>query len=137
MNKRLRLGMIGGGQAAFIGSVHRIASRIDDRYELVAGCLSSTPEKSLLSAKEIGLDITRSYPNFSTMAEEESKRDDGVEVVSIVTPNHMHASPAITFLNKNIHVICDKPMTSTMEDAHALVKAVSDSKAHFFLKHNY
>lgn len=137
MNKRLRLGMIGGGQGAFIGSVHRIASRIDDRYELVAGCLSSTPEKSLLSAKEIGLDITRSYPNFSTMAEEESKRDDGVEVVSIVTPNHMHASPAITFLNKNIHVICDKPMTSTMEDAHALVKAVSDSKAHFFLTHNY
>ena len=105
MNKRLRLGMIGGGQGAFIGSVHRIASRIDDRYELVAGCLSSTPEKSLLSAKEIGLDTTRSYPDFATMAEEESKRDDGVEVVSIVTPNHMHASPAITFLNKNLEKI--------------------------------
>ena len=137
MNKRLRLGMIGGGQGAFIGAVHRMASRIDDRYELVAGCLSSTPEKSLLSAKEIGLDVTRSYPDFVTMAEEESKRDDGVEVVSIVTPNHMHASPAIAFLNKNIHVICDKPMTSTMEDAQSLVKAASDSKAHFFLTHNY
>ncbi len=137
MNKRLRLGMIGGGQGAFIGAVHRMASRIDDRYELVAGCLSSTPEKSLLSAKEIGLDVTRSYPDFATMAEEESKRDDGVEVVSIVTPNHMHASPAIAFLNKNIHVICDKPMTSTMEDAQSLVKAASDSKAHFFLTHNY
>ena len=137
MNKRLRLGMIGGGQGAFIGAVHRMASRIDDRYELVAGCLSSTPEKSLLSAKEIGLDVTRSYPDFATMAEEESKRDDGAEVVSIVTPNHMHASPAIAFLNKNIHVICDKPMTSTMEDAQSLVKAATDSKAHFFLTHNY
>jgi len=137
MNKRLRLGMIGGGLGAFIGQVHRIASRLDDRYELVAGCLSSTPEKSLLSAKEIGLDTSRSYPDFSTMVKEESKRDDGVQVVSIVTPNHMHASPAIAFLNKNIHVICDKPMTSTMEDAHTLVKAASNSKAHFFLTHNY
>ena len=71
------------------------------------------------------------------MAEQESKRDDGIDVVSIVTPNHMHAEPAIEFLNKNIHVICDKPMTSTMEDAHRLVDAVSASGAHFFLTHNY
>ncbi len=109
MKRKLRLGMIGGGQGAFIGAVHRLAARIDDKYEFVAGCLSSTPAKAQESAKEIGLDLSRSYPDFKTMAEEESKREDGVEVVSIVTPNHMHASPAIEFLNKNIHVICDKP----------------------------
>ena len=129
--------MIGGGQGAFIGAVHRLCARMDDKYEFVAGCLSSTPEKATASAKEIGLDLSRSYPDFKTMAEQESKRDDGIDVVSIVTPNHMHAEPAIEFLNKNIHVICDKPMTSTMEDAHRLVDAVSASGAHFFLTHNY
>ena len=137
MKRKLRLGMIGGGQGAFIGAVHQLAARIDDKYEFVAGCLSSTPAKAEESAKEIGLDLSRSYPDFKTMAEEESKREDGVEVVSIVTPNHMHASPAIEFLNKNIHVICDKPMTSTMDDADELMKAIDSSKAHFFLTHNY
>ncbi len=137
MGRRLKLGMIGGGQGAFIGAVHRLCARMDDKYEFVAGCLSSTPEKAAKSAEEIGLDPSRSYSDFKTMAEEESKRDDGIEVVSIVTPNHMHAAPAIEFLNKNIHVICDKPMTSTMEDAHKLVEAVSKSDAHFFLTHNY
>ena len=137
MNKKLKLGMIGGGQGAFIGAVHRLCARMDDKYEFVAGCLSSTPEKAAKSAEEIGLDPSRSYPDFKTMAEKESQREDGIDVVSIVTPNHMHAAPAIEFLNKNIHVICDKPMTSTMEDAHKLSEAVSKSKAHFFLTHNY
>ena len=100
MKKRLRLGMIGGGQGAFIGAVHRIASRIDDRYELVAGCLSSSADKALLSAKEIGIDSNRSYPDFKTMAESEASREDGIQVVSIVTPNHMHATPAIEFIKK-------------------------------------
>ena len=137
MKKRLRLGMIGGGQGAFIGAVHRLSARMDDKYEFLAGCLSSTPEKAELSAKELGLDLTRSYPDYKTMAEQESQRDDGVEVVSIVTPNHMHAGPAIEFLNKGIHVICDKPMTATMDDAHELMIAIKSSKAHFFLTHNY
>ena len=137
MKKRLKLGMIGGGKGAFIGAVHRLCARMDDKYEFVAGCLSSTPEKAVASAKEIGLDLSRSYPDFKTMAEQESNREDGIDVVSIVTPNHMHAEPAIEFLNKNIHVICDKPMTSSMDDAHRLVKAASSSDAHFFLTHNY
>ena len=137
MNKKLKLGMIGGGQGAFIGAVHRLCARMDDKYEFVAGCLSSTPEKAAKSAIEIGLDESRSYPDFKTMAEKESLREDGIDVVSIVTPNHMHAAPAIEFLNKNIHVICDKPMTSTMEDAHKLSETVAKSKAHFFLTHNY
>ena len=137
MPRRLRLGMVGGGQGAFIGAVHRIASRIDDRYELVAGCLSSSADKALLSAKEIGIDFSRSYPDFKTMAESESSREDGIQVVSIVTPNHMHASPAIEFIKKGIHVICDKPMTATMEDARELHNVVKNSNAHFFLTHNY
>ena len=137
MKKKLRLGMIGGGQGAFIGAVHRLSARMDDKYDFLAGCLSSTPEKAELSAKELGLDLTRSYPDYKTMAEQESQRDDGVEVVSIVTPNHMHAGPAIEFLNKGIHVICDKPMTATMDDAHELMRAIKSSKAHFFLTHNY
>ena len=137
MPRRLRLGMVGGGQGAFIGAVHRIASRIDDRYELVAGCLSSSAEKALLSAKEIGIDSNRSYPDFKTMAESEASREDGIQVVSIVTPNHMHASPAIEFIKKGIHVICDKPMTATMEDAKELHNVVKNSNAHFFLTHNY
>ena len=137
MKKRLRLGMVGGGQGAFIGAVHRLSARIDDKYEFVAGCLSSTPAKAELSAKELGLDLTRSYPDYKTMAEKESQRDDGIEVVSIVTPNHMHAGPAIEFLKKDIHVICDKPMTATMEDAHELIKTIELSNAHFFLTHNY
>jgi len=135
--KRLRLGMIGGGQGAFIGAVHRIASRIDNRYELVAGCLSSTPEKAQLSGKELGLDSSRIYNSFAEMAEKESQREDCVQVVSIVTPNHMHASPAMAFLKKNIHVICDKPMTATMEESHLLYDVVKNSSAHFFLTHNY
>tara|TARA_Y100001970_G_scaffold248895_1_gene318899 strand:+ start:99 stop:1238 length:1140 start_codon:yes stop_codon:yes gene_type:complete len=137
MTRKLRLGMVGGGQGAFIGAVHRIASRIDDRYNLVAGCLSSTSEKAMASAKEIGIDNERSYPDFKTMAEKEASREDGIEVVSIVTPNHMHAAPAIAFLKKGIHVICDKPLTSTIDDAMALYDVVENSDAHFFLTHNY
>jgi len=137
MKKKLRLGMVGGGQGAFIGAVHRLSARMDDKYEFVAACLSSTAEKAEISAKEIGLDLDRSYPDYKTMALEESKREDGIEVVSIVTPNHMHAGPAIEFLQKDIHVICDKPMTATMDDAHKLMSAIKSSNAHFFLTHNY
>ena len=137
MKKRLRLGMVGGGQGAFIGAVHRLSARMDDKYEFVAACLSSTPEKAELSAKELGLDLTRSYSDYKTMAEKESQKDDGIQVVSIVTPNHMHAGPAIEFLKKDIHVICDKPMTATIEDAYELIKVIKSSNAHFFLTHNY
>ena len=137
MKKKLKLGMIGGGQGAFIGAVHRLSARMDDKYEFVAACLSSTPEKAVASANEIGLNLDRSYPDYTTMALEESKREDGIEVVSIVTPNHMHARPAIEFLQKDIHVICDKPMTATIGDAHELMSAIKSSKAHFFLTHNY
>ncbi|MFB1023957.1 MAG: Gfo/Idh/MocA family oxidoreductase, partial [Octadecabacter sp.] len=133
----LRLGMVGGGNDAFIGGVHRIASRIDNRFQLVAGALSSTPQKAKASAAALGLDPDRSYGLFEDMAEAESKRPDGIEVVSIVTPNHMHFPPAKAFLDRGIHVICDKPLTSTMKDAHAFADAVTASDALFFLTHNY
>lgn len=132
---RIRLGMVGGGNDAFIGGVHRIASRIDDRFELVAGALSSTPEKSAASAEALG--IRRSYGSFEEMALAEAARDDGIEAVSIVTPNHVHAAAAKAFLAQGIHVICDKPLTATMAEATALEKAVSGAHALFILTHNY
>ena len=132
---RIRLGMVGGGNDAFIGGVHRIAARLDDRFELVAGALSSTPEKSAQSAAALG--IERSYGSYEEMAQAEAQREDGIEAVSIVTPNHVHAAAAKAFLAKGIHVICDKPLTSTMEDATALEAAVAQSDALFVLTHNY
>lgn len=132
---RVRLGMVGGGNDAFIGAVHRIAARIDDRYELLAGALSSTAEKSQASGQALGL--PRIYDDFKSMAEQESKLDDGIEAVSIVTPNHVHFAAASEFLKRGIHVICDKPLTSTLEDAKELVKVAEESDALFILTHNY
>jgi predicted dehydrogenase len=116
--RRIRLGMVGGGEGAFIGAVHRIAARLDDHYELLAGALSSTPEKALRSAQALGL--ARAYPDYRTMAREEAARPDGIEAVSIVTPNHQHAPAAEAFLEAGIHVICDKPVTTTLAEARHL-----------------
>ena len=96
---RIRLGMVGGGQGAFIGAVHRIAARIDDQYELVAGALSADPKKAAASAADLGLDPQRSYASFEDMAKAESKRPDGIEAVAIVTPNHLHVSAAKAFIS--------------------------------------
>ena len=132
---RLRLGMVGGGRDAFIGAVHRIAARIDDQYELVAGCFSSNPEKSLASAADLG--VSRAYTSFADMAARESRRKDGIDVVAIVTPNHMHAPVAMQFLKRGIHVICDKPLTATLPEAKKLAKAAAASGVVFALTHNY
>ena len=134
---RIRLGMVGGGRDAFIGGVHRIASRIDDRFELVAGAFSSSADKARASARDLGVAPERAYDDFATMAAAEAAREDGIEAVSIVTPNHVHAAAATAFLDQGIHVICDKPMTSTLDDAVALSAAVERSEARFFLTHNY
>jgi predicted dehydrogenase len=131
----IKLGMVGGGTDAFIGAVHRIASRLDGHYTLVAGALSSTPEKARASAEALGL--PRGYDTFAEMAEGETSQDDGIEAVAIVTPNHVHAAAAIAFLERGIHVICDKPLTSTMEDAERLAAAAHRSGALFMLTHNY
>ncbi|WP_282168713.1 Gfo/Idh/MocA family protein [Ruegeria atlantica] len=132
---RIRLGMVGGGNDAFIGGVHRIAARLDDKFELVAGALSSTPEKSRESGAVLGLD--RVYDDFKQMAIREARLKSGIEAVSIVTPNHIHYAAAREFLKRGIHVICDKPLTSTLVDAKKLVKAAESSGALFILTHNY
>ena len=135
--KKLRLGMIGGGQDSFIGAVHRIASRIDDQWSLEAGCLSSTPERAIASAKEIGLPFDRSYTSFQEMAEAEKLRDDGIDAVAIVTPNNVHADPAITFLKAGIHVICDKPLASNIEEAESIEDTLNKSGKLLMVTHNY
>ncbi|MEM9522485.1 MAG: Gfo/Idh/MocA family oxidoreductase [Pseudomonadota bacterium] len=133
--RRIRLGMVGGGNDAFIGGVHRIAARLDDKFELVAGALSSTPEKSRASGQALGL--PRVYDDFKSMAIREARLKNGIEAVSIVTPNHVHYAAAREFLKRGIHVICDKPLTSTLADAKKLMKAVEQSDALFILTHNY
>lgn len=134
---RIRLGMVGGGRDAFIGGVHRIASRIDDHYELVAGCFSSTAEKSRASGADLGLPADRVYDDFAAMAKREARLKNGIQAVAIVTPNHVHYAAAREFLKRGIHVICDKPLTSTLPDAKKLAIAAGKSGALFVLTHNY
>ncbi len=135
--RRLKLGMVGGGQGAFIGAVHRIAARMDDNYELVAGALSSEPERAKASAKELGLDPARSYGDYREMAEAEAQRTDGIDAVSIVTPNHMHFPVAKAFLEAGIHIICDKPLVTTSKEAKALKSLVDKSGLVFAVTYNY
>jgi len=133
----IRYGMVGGGQGAFIGAVHRIAARMDGHFELVAGALSSQKKRALESAKELGLDPSRSYGTYEEMAKAEAAREDGIEAVAIVTPNHMHFPIAKAFIQAGIHVICDKPLTSTLADAKKLQKLQEKSDKLFVLTHNY
>jgi len=135
MTRRLRLGMVGGGQGAFIGAVHRIAARLDDRYELVAGALSSDVARAKASAAEVG--IARSYADWGDMAQAEAARDDGIDVVAIVTPNHLHAPVATAFLEAGIHVICDKPLAISLAQAEALAKLAREKQRLFALTHTY
>lgn len=135
--KPIRLGMVGGGNDAFIGAVHRIAARIDGDFHLIAGALSSTPEKAQASGAALGLAPDRTYDDYKSMAIREARLKEGVEAVAIVTPNHMHYPVAREFLKRGIHVICDKPLTSTLADAKKLVKAAENTDALFILTHNY
>lgn len=120
MNAPLRLGMVGGGQGAFIGGVHRMAARLDGQWQLVAGALSSDPLRALASADELGLDASRSYGSWQEMARREAARPDGIDAVAIVTPNHLHAPVATAFLEAGIAVICDKPLAVSLAEARAL-----------------
>jgi predicted dehydrogenase len=137
MARRLRLGMVGGGQGAFIGAVHRIAGRLDDRWELVAGALSSDPGRARASAEDLGIAPERAYGDWAEMARAEAARPDRIDAVAIVTPNHMHAGPATAFLDQGIHVICDKPLAASAEQARQIAEAAARSPARFVLTHNY
>ncbi|MEM9010011.1 MAG: Gfo/Idh/MocA family oxidoreductase [Pseudomonadota bacterium] len=129
--------MVGGGEGAFIGAVHRIAARMDDHFNLVAGALSSTPEREEASGQALGLDPARTYGDYLAMAKRESRLAQGIEAVAIVTPNSSHYPIARAFLARGIHVICDKPLTSTLADAKKLAKAAAAARAIFVLTHNY
>lgn len=134
---RIRLGMVSGGAGAFIGGVHRMAARLDNRFDLVAGALSSSPERAQASGRELGLAEDRIYSSYKDMAIREARLKNGIEAVSIVTPNHVHYDAAKEFLRRGIHVICDKPLTSTLADAKKLKKVADESGALFILTHNY
>ncbi len=135
--RRIRLGMVGGGEGAFIGAVHRLAARMDDHYTFVAGALSSTPNKAMRSGAALGLDPKRTYASFEEMAARERRLKDGIEAVAIVTPNHMHAPAAAAFLKAGIHVICDKPLTTTLKEAKKLQALAEKSGLVFCVTHNY
>ena len=139
LNRKLRFGMIGGGPGAFIGAVHRRAATMDGLATLVAGAFSSDREKSRAQGRELHLDSDRVYESYQAMAEREAARpaDERIDFVSIVTPNHLHFPVARAFIERGIHVICDKPMTTTIADAEALVRLVHQHDVVFALTHNY
>ncbi len=131
--------MVGGGPGAFIGDVHRRAAALDGEFELVAGAFASTSERSFKQGAILGLDASRTYGSWADMAEEEARLapDDRIEVVSIVTPNHLHVPVARRFLEAGIHVICDKPLATNAEEAEALAELVESTRLVFALTHNY
>src|SRR5580692_10402776 len=137
MNRRLRLGMVGGGQGGYIGWVHRLAARLDDCYEFVAGALSSDEKRAQESGRALFLDPSRIYTDYREMAAAEAQRPDGIDAVAIVTPNHLHAPVAKAFLEAGIHVICDKPLTTTVAEAETLVALVNKTGKVFVVTHNY
>ena len=137
MHRRLRLGMVGGGNGAFIGAVHRIAARLDDGYELVAGALSSDPQRATDSAAQARIAPERSYHDYRLMAQAEAARADGIDVVAIVTPNHLHAPVATAFLEAGIHVICDKPLGISLAEGRVLAELARSRNKLFALTHTY
>jgi predicted dehydrogenase len=139
MNRKLRMGMIGGGKDAFIGAIHRIAANMDGLIELVCGALSSSPEKALESGRTLFLPEDRIYPNYEEMILQESKLPAGqrMDFVSIVTPNHAHFAPAMMALDHGFHVVIDKPITFTLEEAKLLKKKTEETGLTLLLTHTY
>jgi predicted dehydrogenase len=137
VSRRLRLGMVGGGEGAFIGAVHRLAARLDDRWELVAGAFSRDAERGRRSAAALHVAPDRAYVDFREMARAEAARPDGIDAIAIVTPNASHHAIARAFLEAGIHVICDKPLATRLDDARDLERAVAASGCVFALTHNY
>jgi predicted dehydrogenase len=137
--RKLRMGMVGGGEGAFIGAVHRIAATLDQQVELVAGCFSRDPENTRRTGRTLYLDQERCYSSYEIMAEKEKglPADRRIDFVSIVTPNHMHFPIARTFMEAGFHVVCDKPMTYSAEEAADLVRIVERTGQVFALTHNY
>ena len=137
LGRRLRLGVIGGGPGSFIGPMHRLAARMDDRYEIVTGVLSSNPDRVRNAGAELGFAPDRIHTSVVDMLEAEAARADGVDVVAIMTPNDSHYEYAVAALDRGFDVICDKPMTNTVEEAESLHQRVVTSGLVFCLTHNY
>ncbi len=137
LGRKLRLAVIGGGPGSFIGAMHRQAARLDDRYEIVTGVFSSDGDKSKQAGLELGMDPNRLYPSVPEMLDAEASRKDGIDVVAIMTPNDSHFEYSIAALEHGMDVICDKPMTNTLEEAESLHKKVQDTGLVFCLTHNY
>ena len=139
MKQKLRMGMVGGGQGAFIGAVHRMAAVLDGEIELVCGAFSSNPDKSKASGADLGLAPDRCYGDFRDMIQREKRLrpDRRMQFVSIVTPNHVHFAPAKLALENGFHVICDKPVAFSLKEALTLEKIVEKSALVFALTHNY
>src|SRR5262245_17180250 len=137
--RKLRMGMVGGGEGAFIGAVHRLVAALDGQVELVAGCFSRDAENTKRTGQALYLDPARCYPSYEMMADREKAlpADRRIDFVSIVTPNHMHFPIARKFLEAGFHVVCDKPMTYSVEEAVELVRLVERSGRVFALTHNY
>ena len=136
MGRRLRLAIIGGGPGSFIGAMHRTASRLDDRYELVSGVFSSDAGRSQAAARSYGIDPGRAYADAMTMLDTEARRPDGADVVSIMTPNDSHHQYIIAALDRGFDVICDKPMTNTLRESADVVQKVEETGLVFCLTHN-
>jgi predicted dehydrogenase len=137
LGRRLRLGVIGGGPGSLIGPVHRTAARLDDRYEIVAGAVSSEPERSRSAGEAIGLSPERSYGTGIDLLDREALRDDRVDVVAIMTPNDTHHTFSMAALDRGFDVICDKPTTNTVDDAIEVLERVRSTGLVFCLTHNY
>ena len=137
LGRRLHLAVIGGGPGSFIGAMHRQAARLDDRYEIVTGILSSDPEKSKQAGRELGWASDRLYSNVIVLLDSESSREDDVDVVAIMTPNDSHFEYSVAALGRGFDLTCDKRMTNTLEEAEALQNKVQETGLVFCLTHNY
>ncbi len=139
MNRKIRMGMIGGGRGAFIGAVHRMAAALDGQIELVCGAFSADPERSRLSGGDFFLPSDRCYGSYKEMILTEATLPEGerMDMISIVTPNHLHYQPALLALDNGFHVVCDKPVCLTLEEAKALAEKVESTGLIFALTHNY
>jgi len=136
-DRRVRIGMVGGGPDAGIGPAHRYAIRLDGRYDLVAGVFSRSAEKSRRMARELGLDPSRAYASVEAMAEQEAGRPDRIEIASVVTPTDSHYGVARALLMQDIPVVCDKPLTDRLSDARELVRLCEERGLFVALTHNY
>ncbi|WP_322044283.1 Gfo/Idh/MocA family oxidoreductase [Paraburkholderia sp. J67] len=137
MKDIIRIGMVGGGEGAFIGAVHRMAARLDGQYRLVAGAFSSDAQRSRASGMALGIEPTRAYADWRAMLDGEAQRADGIEAVVIVTPNHLHARVARDCLAAGLHVLCDKPLANTLDEAHELLQVARASQRLFGVTYTY